>query len=90
MWPECFIEALEVRLDGCTGGEERDRGALLSALTVGPWGLGKLAFAVLLVDVGYGVVLCLDDLVPLATTRICSSWMKQWSGYFSKLRRAVP
>ena len=71
MWPECFIEALEVRLNGCTGGEERDRGALLSALTVGPWGLSKLALAVLDVDVGYGVVLKIDDLVPLAATITC-------------------
>ena len=34
VWPEFFIEALELRLNGCTGGEERGRGALLSALTV--------------------------------------------------------
>ena len=71
MWPECFIEALEVRLNGCTGGEERGRGVLLSALTVGPWGLGKLALAVLDVDVGYGVVIKIGDLVPLAATRTC-------------------
>ena len=44
---------------------------MLSALTVGPCDLGKLALAVLNVDVGYGVVLKIGDLVPLAATRIC-------------------
>ena len=71
MWPECFIEALEVSLNGCTGGEERDRGTLLSAFTVGPWGLSKLALAVLGVGFGYGAVLKTDDLVPLTASRTC-------------------
>ena len=68
MWPEFFIEALESRLKGCTGGDERDRGTLLRSLFVVPLGLGKLTLAVLGVDIGYGVVLMLDDVVQLVAT----------------------
>ena len=69
MRPEFFIEALGVWLNGCTGSERRDRSALLPSFLVVPWGLGKLALAILGVDVGYGVVLILDDFLPLAATR---------------------
>ena len=58
MWPKFFIEALE-------GGDVRDRGALLSSLLVGQWGLGRPVLSVLDVGVGYVV----DDFVPLAATR---------------------
>ena len=44
---------------------------MLSALTVGPWGLCKLALAVLDLDVGYGVVLKTGDLVLLVAASIC-------------------
>ena len=71
MWPECFIETPEVRPNGRTGGEERGRGTLLSAFTVGPLGRGKLSLAVFDVYVGYGLVLKIGDLVPLAATRTC-------------------
>ena len=70
MWPEFYIEALEGGLNVCTGGDERDRGALLPSLFVAPWGLGKLALSVLDVDAGYGVVLMLYDYVPLAATGV--------------------
>ena len=71
MWPEFFIEALEGRLNGFTGGDERHRGALLCSLTAGPRGLCKLAFAALDLGVGYWVVLWLGDAVPLAATSTC-------------------
>ena len=72
MWPEFFIEALEGRLNGCTGGDERYRCALLSSLlVVGQRGLAKLALAVSDVGVGYGAVLCLGNGVHLAATIIC-------------------
>ena len=71
MWSECFIELLEVWLNGCTGSERRDCSSLLPSFLVLPWGQGKLALVALEVDVGYGVVLCLDDFVPLAATRVC-------------------
>ena len=70
MWPGFFIEALEGRLNGCTGGDERGRGALLSSLFVGPWGLDKLALAVLDVDLGYRAVPIPDDFVPLFIFKI--------------------
>ena len=91
MWPECFIEALEVRPSAFTGGEEQDRCTLLSAFTVGPWVLGKLALAVLDVDVGYGVVLNSTPVFRMAAPNMLSmsSWIKTWPEYFS-MRRSVP
>ena len=71
MWPGFFIEALEGRLNGCTGGDERDRGALMPTLFVAPLGLGKLALSVLDVVAGYGVVPVLDDFLPWAATGVC-------------------
>ena len=71
MWPEFVIEALEGRLNGCIGGVEQGRGALLPTLFVAPWRLGMLALPVLGVGVGYGEVLILGGAVLLAATRAC-------------------
>ena len=61
MWPESFIEALEVWLNDCTGSERREGSSLLPSFLVLPWGQVKLALVAFEVDFGYGVVLCLDD-----------------------------
>ena len=66
LWPEYFTEALEERLTGCSGGDERNRGALLPALTAGPRGLGKFVLAVFDEDAGYGAIPKLDCFMQLA------------------------